>query len=136
MQILISLLTFASLSWAQNSSSHVVAITQIQNGQMEAQVLTNSFGQTLYVFDPDGTGTPSCKGDCAEKWPPLLVNVDEAKELKQPLAVTARGNGLLQVSYKGRPVYVFFLDRKNGDLKGDGLGGVWHAVILATRRAF
>ncbi len=120
-------------SYARGDGKPVEVVT-ISTEKGQAKILANSFGQALYVFDPDGTGTPKCAADCAEKWPPLLVTADEAKRLEAPLGVVARANGLLQVFYKGRPLYTFYLDRKVGDILGDGLGGVWHVVIVAERR--
>ena len=94
-------------------------------------LLASSFAQTLYVFDPDqAAAKPSCAGTCAEKCPPLILSDAEGKTLRAPYAVVARDNGLNQVTYQGRPVYTFFLDRVPGDIKGDGLGGVWHIIKL------
>lgn len=89
------------------------------------EVLANSFSQTLYVFDPDlGAEKPKCNGTCAEIWPPYLISPVEASQLSAPLSYVARESGRIQLTYQGRPVYLFHLDRTPGDLKGDGLGNV------------
>jgi predicted lipoprotein with Yx(FWY)xxD motif len=132
--MLIVLLPLWSWAGPSQNNNEIVKPLSIQTAQGEARILVNSFGQALYVFDPDGTGTPKCAADCAEKWPPLLVSADEAKQLKEPLGSVERTNGLIQVTFKGRPLYTFFLDRKVGDIKGDGLGNVWHVGIIAERR--
>ena len=46
-------------------------------------VLADSIGKTLYTFDPDPIdGTASaCNGKCAEIWPPVLLNDEEAESL-------------------------------------------------------
>ena len=85
---------------------------------------------TVYVFDPDqGSPSPVCVADCAEKWPPVLVTAVEESQLAQlGLGTIKRKTGLIQLTYKGRPLYTFFADRLPVDAKGNGLGGVWHVV--------
>ena len=87
-------------------------------------------GLALYTFDPDkGAPQPACNGACAERWPPVLVEESEIKDNPE-LGTIKRASGLSQLTIGGKPVYTFFLDRKTGDLKGDGLGGVWHLIEL------
>ena len=40
----------------------------------------------------------------------------------------ARPDGAQQVAYKSRPLYRFSGDSKPGDINGDGVGNIWHAV--------
>jgi len=95
-------------------------------------VLANSFRQTLYTFDPDQGGNSACDGKCAEVWPPLLLSEEEAASIVpgNKISVVVRKSGLKQLAYDGRPVYTFYADRAEGDIKGNGLGGVWHIVVL------
>jgi predicted lipoprotein with Yx(FWY)xxD motif len=94
-------------------------------------ILANSLAQTLYVFDPDqSAGKPTCNATCAEKWPPYILTNQEAATLQAPFAVTPRDNKLSQLTFHGRPVYLFYLDRAMGEVKGNGLGGVWHLISL------
>jgi len=98
-----------------------------------AKILASSFQQTLYIFDPDAAaGKPSCNAKCAEVWPPITLSAEEVAGLAghADLGVQARDNGLQQLTYKGMPVYQFNLDRVAGDIKGDGIGGVWHIITL------
>lgn len=98
------------------------------SGVKRALVLGN--GITVYVFDPDqGSAVPVCQSDCAEKWPPILITAKEESELRQAgLGSVKRATNLIQLTYKGRPLYSFFADRATGEAKGDGLGNVWHIV--------
>lgn len=95
-------------------------------------ILANSLQQSLYVFDPDqDAGKPACNGKCAEVWPPITLSTEEIAALNNPdLGVQKRDSGLNQLTFKGRPVYLFNLDRTVGDIKGDGIGGVWHIISL------
>ncbi|PXX68692.1 secreted repeat protein with Y-X4-D motif [Nocardia tenerifensis] len=88
----------------------------------------------LYRFDAD-TAEPSashCAADCATKWPPLIVRRDQAvytAEIDPSLGgFVERADGACQVTIAGWPVYHLATDRRAGDLLGQGVGGVWHAV--------
>ena len=37
-------------------------------------VMVDEGGLTLYGFTKDADGQPTCAGDCADAWPPLLVD--------------------------------------------------------------
>ncbi|HEY6896794.1 MAG TPA: hypothetical protein VI279_05990 [Rhodocyclaceae bacterium] len=95
-------------------------------------LLTDAGGRTLYVFDKDGGGKSSCNGGCANVWPPLGARPDD---LKGDLSAINRDDGSRQLSYKGRPLYLYSGDSKPGDTHGDGQGGVWHAVRFGGKAA-
>ena len=42
--------------------------------------------------------------------------------------MVTRDDGTKMWGYKGKPVYYFKDDKAPGDVKGDGVGGVWHAA--------
>ena len=88
--------------------------------------LVNRDRMTLYTFDKDGDGVSNCYGDCAVKWPPLLV--EEGAPLPMGYALVARKDGSLQVAWHGQPLYTWFKDQKPGDMTGDGVKGVWHVA--------
>lgn len=103
------------------------AVKVVEGAETHVYVGTQ-FGQTLYTFDLDKNGVSACYQGCAEKWPPLLVSDAESRTLVAPLAAILRTSGFHQVTYKGRPVYTYYLDHAEGDDKGDGVGGVWHDI--------
>ncbi|MEU4740743.1 hypothetical protein AB0G02_09780 [Actinosynnema sp. NPDC023658] len=96
-------------------------------------VLTDADGMTLYRFDED-TADPSasnCDGDCAAKWPPLLVDSPafEVRGVDRALVGSVtRADGTLQATVAGWPLYLFAEDVVCGDAKGHGVGGVWFAA--------
>ncbi len=96
------------------------------------EILVDPKGLTVYVFDSDKNGTIACVGPCASAWPPVVLEagatLPETGALAADLSTVARPDGAKQVAYKGRPVYRFAADAKPGDIKGDGVGGIWHAV--------
>lgn len=99
-------------------------------------ILVDTKGMTVYVFDSDKNGTIACVGACTSAWPPVVLEAGNSLPKTGPLAAdlsaVARSDGAQQVAYKGRPVYRFSGDAKPGDIKGDGVGGIWHAVKVSA----
>lgn len=81
--------------------------------------------RSIYVYDRDAADKPTCAGECARNWRPVL-----ASKNSKPVGgwtLVKRADGSLQWCYRHRPVYTFGHDRP-GDSKGDGVDGVWHLV--------
>lgn len=93
---------------------------------LAAASLTGPKGMTLYVFDKDTKGIPTCYTACAKNWPPYLVK--EGKETGTGWTQAKRKDGSIQWVYDGRPLYFFYEDKKPGDAMGDGMNGVWHTA--------
>ncbi len=98
------------------------------------RVLVDSRGLTLYSFERDQGAEPSCYGECAAAWPPLLSDGDpHASNGAIPAKVgsTERRDGSVQVTYAGRPLYTYAQDQAPGDAGGEGVvsfGGEWLAL--------
>ena len=97
------------------------------------QIIVDGEGKTLYMFDPDSAGTPTCYDDCATAWPPLLA--DDAASVTagagldaSKITVVARTDGGSQVKYGNWPLYYFANDAAAGDTNGQGLNDVWWVV--------
>jgi predicted lipoprotein with Yx(FWY)xxD motif len=101
-----------------------------------APAVTGSYGgetflmdaqkMTLYTFDKDKKGVSNCYNDCAVKWPPLMG--EAGMDLAKGYSLIDRKDGSTQVAYKGQPLYLWFKDKKPGDMTGDGVKGVWHTA--------
>jgi predicted lipoprotein with Yx(FWY)xxD motif len=94
-------------------------------------VLTTADGLTLYGFTDDTDGTSTCTGDCAQTWPPLLVEEDFVVGDGLDATVfttTERDDGSLQLVAGDWPLYTFAGDQAPGDVNGQGVGDVWFAV--------
>ena len=91
-----------------------------------AEMLTDANGMTLYVFDKDTDGKPSCYDDCAAKWPPYLGKEGDA--MAKDWGLVDRTDGTKQWTYDGKPIYFFAGDKAKGDMAGDGMGGFWHII--------
>jgi predicted lipoprotein with Yx(FWY)xxD motif len=100
-------------------------------------ILVDSQGRTLYLFNKDSGTTSECTGTCATNWPPLRASgkptaANGAKA--SAVGTTTRSDGKSQVTYNGHPVYRFAQDTKPGDTNGEGLtafGGSWFALSAA-----
>lgn len=97
-------------------------------------LLVDSQGMTLYEFEKDKGTESTCYGECAKYWPPLLT-----KGEPQPsngadaslLGTTERKDGTMQVTYDGRPLYLFVEDKEPGEANGnnfEGFGAEWYAL--------
>ena len=119
----------ASANAASRSSATVsVANTGLGN------ILVDSQGRTLYLFEQD-TGTKStCSGACATAWPPLRVSgkpTAGSGVKASSLGTTPRSDGKPQVTYNGHPLYGYQGDSSAGDTNGqniDGFGAEWYVL--------
>ncbi|MGH2598852.1 MAG: COG4315 family predicted lipoprotein [Dehalococcoidia bacterium] len=101
-------------------------------------ILTDSNGMSLYVFDPDGPNESTCTDGCAEIWPPLVLDEGDPvapPELQGVLSAFTRADGRRQVAYDERPLYLYIGDEQPGDIRGDGIDGIWHLARPETDAA-
>ncbi|MEV6902403.1 hypothetical protein [Amycolatopsis sp. NPDC051372] len=97
-------------------------------------IVHDGAGMTLYRFDKDSPKPPTsnCNGDCAVKWPPVLVKpgsrifVNGVPAAK--IGILTRADGSRQVTIGGWALYRFSGDKKPGDINGEGVGGTWFAI--------
>jgi predicted lipoprotein with Yx(FWY)xxD motif len=93
--------------------------------------LTDNAGRTLYAFAKDTKDASNCTDTCVQNWPPFTAPSEP--QVDSPLNATlvtmvARQDGTMQVSYDGHPLYYYSGDRNLGDVKGHGIGNVWHVL--------
>jgi predicted lipoprotein with Yx(FWY)xxD motif len=98
------------------------------------RVLFDANGQVVYVFENDGRNGSRCtSADCVKAWPPVLTRepptagagIDAAL-----LGAIPRGDGMLQVTYNGRPLY-FYEHEGPGEVRCHNVdlhGGLWWVV--------
>ena len=85
-------------------------------------------GFSLYVFDNDlGTSGSACTGGCATNWPPVLVEDGMASSLPG-VGMIDRGDGTMQATFQGRPLYFYVGDAAAGDTNGQGASNVWWLI--------
>lgn len=110
----------------------VARVAQLGGNAELGTFLVDDHFRTLYVFANDQVGVSNCLGDCTVNWPPLSVPAGVAPvaagALPGTLGTITRADGIIQVTYDGRPLYTFANDRAAGDALGNGAGGVWSIV--------
>jgi predicted lipoprotein with Yx(FWY)xxD motif len=128
-------------------SSSVPALKVAINAHLHRQILVDAAGRTLYMFTLDPKNTSVCTAnspapECSKIWPPLVaVGTPRAGKGLDPAKVgtTKRGDGRIQVTYNGHPLYRFTGtppapgDKKPGDIKGQGFFSYWY-VLSPTGR--
>lgn len=92
---------------------------------MTGRIVTVANGKSIYTSDRDGKNKSSCKDACLDEWTPVLaaasaVTVGEWTTFE-------RAPGVLQWSFRGRPVYLHQTDPKEGARDGSDVPG-WHNV--------
>ena len=103
-------------------------------------LLVSSTGMTLYHMTSEKAGSIKCTGGCAKFWPPLLFSgtgkpTAGSGVIALKLGTIKRPDGHLQVTYNRMALYRFALDKKPGDVKGQGVEGIWFAVTPAGKLA-
>jgi predicted lipoprotein with Yx(FWY)xxD motif len=91
------------------------------------KVLSDANGMTLYTYDKDAAGKSNCNDQCAEYWPPVKATADDKPV--GDLTIIKRDDGSMQWADGGKPLYTFVKDKKPGDMVGDKMKDVWHAVM-------
>lgn len=87
-------------------------------------MFTDHKGMTLYTFAKDSAGKSACNDKCAANWPPLMAQAGDKS--MGDWTVVKRDDGSMQWAYQGMPLYTFVMDKKAGDMTGDGkMDGAW-----------
>lgn len=100
------------------------------------QVLTDSDGKTLYIFEPDAHAKVTCTGTCAATWPPMTLPAGQkasatAGATSSMLGGDPNPDGGTVVTYAGWPLYTYVADSAAGQATGQGInsyGGLWYVM--------
>lgn len=114
---------------ATSTETETGPTVQVRSHSEYGDILVDSEGMTLYMFDSDtqGEAASTCYDGCAEAWPPLTVE-DEPNagdNVTAELMTFERDDGSMQVSANGWPLYFFQNDEEPGDVVGQGVNDVW-----------
>ena len=133
--------TAAAADTSGASSGSGGAAVAISGSAGIGDVLVDSSGRTLYLFEADTGDKSTCDGDCAKAWPPLTSKgqpsarggVDAGQ-----LGTSTRNDGTTQVTYFGHPLYYFAGDSAPGQANGNGIdhfGAEWYALTASGENA-
>jgi predicted lipoprotein with Yx(FWY)xxD motif len=124
---LVKLAAIILASLVGSCASPVVSAGPLHFGPTKVgTALVDDQGMTLYTYDDDKPGVPTCTGDCAYLWPPELAASEV--HLSGESSVVLRPDGIAQWAYDGKPLYRYAGDAQPGDAFGDSLLGRWHVV--------
>ena len=130
----VSVLVLSLATLADAGTARVVATAH--NAKLGKTILVTKRGLTLYSLSVERRGHFICKTKaCLGFWIPLRVRMGTKPGGVPGLGTVKRPDHTLQVTYRGAPLYTFYLDRKRGDILGNGFRdvGVWHPVALKQR---
>jgi predicted lipoprotein with Yx(FWY)xxD motif len=125
--------TTTSPAAATQSTSSSGAVTVSTKSSDAGTVLSGDGGKTLYLFEADKNGKPTCSGDCAAAWPPAMTTGDAkaSGDADQSKLGTVSSSGGKQITYAGHPLYYFAKDTDAEDIYGNGVeafGAEWYAL--------
>ncbi len=121
---------------AATGSTSTVSTRDVPN---VGTLLVNSDGKTLYFTDQEGSGSILCESACTSIWIPLTVasgtTPTAGAGVTGTLGTVMRPEGITQVTYDGKPLYLFSMDTSAGQAGGngvsdsfDGTSFLWHAA--------
>jgi predicted lipoprotein with Yx(FWY)xxD motif len=127
----------AHTTHASRSSGATIELHETALGK----ILVSSAGLTLYDFSKDQKNKDACQsiGGCTSVWPPLIASgaVKAGSGLNaSELGTIALSSGKKQVTYYGRPLYLYTGDEHAGETSYVGasqFGGKWLAVNAKGR---
>jgi predicted lipoprotein with Yx(FWY)xxD motif len=97
-------------------------------------VLALANGDVVYTYGNDKKGgPPTCTSSCAAVWPGVMgiPQTNGAETLPGTLGTVATPNGAKQITYNGLPLYTFKAG-KPLTTTGNGMGGLWHVIMLSA----
>lgn len=111
-------------TWIAKGSVSVLTV----NGANFSVQTQNKDNLSLYVFDNDAPGQSACTStQCVTNWPPLLAKTSDVAHA--PLSIITRTDGNKQWALRDKPLYFFASDTSAGDIKGEGVGNIWHVAL-------
>jgi predicted lipoprotein with Yx(FWY)xxD motif len=104
-------------------------------------IVVDAKGLTLYHASSEKNGKITCTGNCVYFWFPVIWKGKGKPVLGKGLSpakigTVKRPNGALQVTYNKLPLYRYYLDRKPGQTKGQGVkdpAGTWYAIAASGK---
>lgn len=122
----------SSASSTPASGSNLDAALRAATNSTLGPIVVDGSGLTLYRFDKDSASPPTsnCEASCAQLWPPVLVGtqISLSGVNRALLGTIKRPDGTIQLTLHGWPLYRYAGDSAPGQVKGEGIGGVWFAA--------
>jgi predicted lipoprotein with Yx(FWY)xxD motif len=110
------------------NAANMNATLKVTNDAKLGNILVDSTGRTVYLFEKDQGTMTACTGACTNVWPALHVGGTPTAGTGLDPSKIASANG--QVTYDGHLLYNYSGDGKPGDTLGAGIPS-WDAVSPA-----
>ena len=125
--------TLAGASPHQHRTKPHGALVRVVKSKKYGKILVDASGRTLYVLTGPSGKRLDCTGACTSLWPPLTTKGKPRAGKganRKKLGTFDRGKAR-QVTYAGRPVYLFSGDTGSGQVHGEAIksfGGTWYVL--------
>jgi predicted lipoprotein with Yx(FWY)xxD motif len=96
-------------------------------------VMAKASGYVVYTYAKDSKGgAPTCTGSCASVWAPVtgMPKAGPADNFPGTFGVVTGAGGKKDITYNGYPLYTY-VGAPVLSTKGNGIGGVWHVIMLS-----
>lgn len=128
----VALASWGAAASAATKSLEVTTLSTAKFGTILAS------GHTVYTLDPSST---PCKSTCLSYWPEVLLPKGQTKAVAgsgvdaAKLGTRKVSGGRLQVTYGGKALYWFSLDKADGQVKGNvrDTWGKWSVVVVSAK---
>jgi len=96
-------------------------------------VMAKADGYVVYTYAKDTkNGAPTCTGSCASVWAPVtgVPKAGPADTFPDAFGLVTGAGGHKVITYNGYPLYTY-VGAPPLSTKGNGIGGVWHVIMLS-----
>jgi predicted lipoprotein with Yx(FWY)xxD motif len=118
-------------SSSAGSSAASATVLKTASGSL-GTIVVDGKGMTVYLFDKDtaNSGKSACNAGCSATWPAVKAtsSTPTVAGVTGKVGVITRDDGTMQATINGLPVYTYAKDLAAGDVKGQGVGGIWWPV--------
>lgn len=124
--------------WPVATTGAVMPAVMLTKHERLGYILANGSGMTLYTWEGDQPEESTCYDNCANAWPPVLVDgkLTVGAGLSRVLGTATRRDGSIQATFKKMPLYTFRRDTQPGDTNGEGLTGFGAPWSIAVMQVF
>jgi predicted lipoprotein with Yx(FWY)xxD motif len=128
--IVAALVAGSPLLKSGHTTTKTEEVVKIHLTNRYGKILVTPAGYTIYTYNLDTKNHSNCYAFCLHLWPPLVVSngVQPVGHGVSNLGAITRSGGLRQVTYKGKPLYIFVFDHIPGRISGEGNG--WSVVHI------
>jgi predicted lipoprotein with Yx(FWY)xxD motif len=127
-----SLIAMGTAGASTTHAAKSVTVTTMKSKTLGTLLVSGS--RTVYTLKPSKT---ACAAACQKFWPEVVLPTGVTKASAgtgvsaAKLGTIMRANGVRQVTYGGKPLYWFALDKKAGEVNGNvtDTWGTWKDVV-------